>query len=153
MSVRLRTKWLWVRITLLSLKLQIWHVLRGRSSLTFRQTIECRFTLNLLRDMIITYKQKEGGFLYSVIFENQFLKNREKNTEVINSNFFFVFVFFSISIFFDLHWPFRGQQVKGGEHLYSLLPLHPLMSIKTWPTTLQIYHLRELIFDWLMMQY
>ena len=31
-SVRLRTKWLWVRIPLLSLKLQIWRLLRARSS-------------------------------------------------------------------------------------------------------------------------
>ena len=36
-SVRLRTKSLWVRITLLSLKLQIWRLLRARSSLTFKQ--------------------------------------------------------------------------------------------------------------------
>ena len=54
-SVRLRTKWLWVRIPLLSLKFQIRHLLRARSSSTFRQTIECRFTLKLVRDMIITY--------------------------------------------------------------------------------------------------
>ena len=37
LSVRLRTKWLWVRILLLSLKLQIWRLFRLRSSLTFRQ--------------------------------------------------------------------------------------------------------------------
>ena len=43
-----------VRILSLSLKLHIWHLLRVRSSLTFRQTIECRFTLKLVRDMIIT---------------------------------------------------------------------------------------------------
>ena len=57
LSVRLRTKWLWVRITLLSLKLQIWRLLRARSSLTFRQTIERGFTLKLVRDMIITYSE------------------------------------------------------------------------------------------------
>ena len=28
------------------------------SFMTFRQTIECRFTLKLVRDMIITYSQK-----------------------------------------------------------------------------------------------
>ena len=49
--------WLWVRIALLSLKLQIWCLLRARSFLTFRQTIECGFTLKLVRDMIITYSQ------------------------------------------------------------------------------------------------
>ena len=37
LSVRLRTKWLWVRVQLQSLKLQILHLLRARSSLTFRQ--------------------------------------------------------------------------------------------------------------------
>ena len=37
LSVRLRTKWLWVRIPLQSLNLQIWRLLRARSSLTFRQ--------------------------------------------------------------------------------------------------------------------
>ena len=36
-SVRLRIKWLWVRIPLLSLKLQILHLFCARSSLTFRQ--------------------------------------------------------------------------------------------------------------------
>ena len=55
--IRLRTKSLWVRIPLLSLKLQIWHLLRARSSLTFRKTIECKFTLKLVRDMIMTYRQ------------------------------------------------------------------------------------------------
>ena len=44
-SVRLQTKWLWVRILLLSLKLQIWRLLWARISLTFRQIIECGFTL------------------------------------------------------------------------------------------------------------
>ena len=41
LSVRLQTKSLWIRISLLSLKLQIWRLLRVRSSLIFRQTIEC----------------------------------------------------------------------------------------------------------------
>ena len=57
LSVRLRTKWFWVRIHLLSLKLQIWRLLPARTSLTFRQTIECGFTLKLLRDMIIRYSR------------------------------------------------------------------------------------------------
>ena len=35
----------------------IWRLLRTRSSWTFSETIECRFTLNLVRDMIITYTQ------------------------------------------------------------------------------------------------
>ena len=57
LSVGLQIKWLWVWISLLSLKLQIWCLLRTRSSLTFRHTIECRFTLKLVCDMIITYSQ------------------------------------------------------------------------------------------------
>ena len=58
MSVRLRTKWFWVRVSLLSLKLEIWRLLRARSFLTFKQTIECGFTLKLVHDMIITYRQE-----------------------------------------------------------------------------------------------
>ena len=38
-------------------KLQIWRLLRAKSLLTFRQTIEGRFILKLLRDMIVTYSQ------------------------------------------------------------------------------------------------
>ena len=55
LSVCLQTKWLWVRILFLSLKLQIGRLLLAMSSLTFRQTVECGFTLKLVRDMIITY--------------------------------------------------------------------------------------------------
>ena len=54
LSVRLQIKLLGVQIPLLSPRLQIWHLLQKRSSLTFRQTMECRFTLKLVRDMIIT---------------------------------------------------------------------------------------------------
>ena len=54
LSVHLQTKWLRVRITLLSLKLQIWDLLQARGSLTFRQTLECGFTLKLVCDMMIT---------------------------------------------------------------------------------------------------
>ena len=56
-SVRLQTNWLWVQIALLPFKPQIWRLLQARRSLTFRQTIECGFTLKLVRDMIITYSQ------------------------------------------------------------------------------------------------
>ena len=37
LSVRLRSKWLWVRVQLQSLKLQISRLFQARSSLTFRQ--------------------------------------------------------------------------------------------------------------------
>ena len=59
---------MWVWITLLPLKLQIWLLLWARSSLTFRQTIECRLTLKLARDMIIT------SGLYFSAFERKCVK-------------------------------------------------------------------------------
>ena len=58
---------------------QIWRLLWARGSLTFRQTIECRFTLKLVRDMIIT--QSKTGSLkllfmilvqISILFHFQF---------------------------------------------------------------------------------
>ena len=57
LSVRLRTKLSWVQIPLLSLKLQIRRLLRARSSLTFRQTMECGFALKLVSCVTITYRQ------------------------------------------------------------------------------------------------
>ena len=57
MSVRLRTNWFLIQITLLWLGLQILHLLWARGFLIFRQTIECRCSLNFVRDMIITYSQ------------------------------------------------------------------------------------------------
>ena len=67
------TKWLWVRILTLSLKLQIWCLFRGydacfvsaRSFLAFRQTIKCRFTLKLVCDIIITYSKVHRTDKYS----------------------------------------------------------------------------------------
>ena len=56
--------WLWVRMTLLSIKLQIRHILQARSSFTQRQTIECGFTLKLVCDMIITYSQKKRNYQF-----------------------------------------------------------------------------------------
>ena len=64
-SVRLWTKWLWIRIPLVLLKIHIWCLLRAMSSLTFRQTIECGFTLKLVRDVIITYCQMHRTDKYS----------------------------------------------------------------------------------------
>ena len=51
-------------IPLLSLKLQLWCLLWAKSSLTFRQTIECRFTLKFVCDMI-TYSQIHRADKYS----------------------------------------------------------------------------------------
>ena len=67
LCVCLRTKWLWVRVQLQSLKLQISHQLQPRSSLTFRQLysvwiqseiklkLKLKFTLKCIRDMTRTY--------------------------------------------------------------------------------------------------
>ena len=57
LSVRLQSKRLGVPISMLSIKLKIWRLLQARSSLTFRQNIECGFTLKVIRDMIIAYNQ------------------------------------------------------------------------------------------------
>ena len=62
-SFSLKTSHIW--ISLLSLKLQIWCLLPARSSLTSRQTVECAFTLKLVRDMIITYSQMHCTDKYS----------------------------------------------------------------------------------------
>ena len=78
--------------------------------------------------------------------------------------------FFSIKVFFNRHWRFIGQQGKGGNHLYSSLPLPSTdehsdvyMQLCTWDdyhiylftplvtTRLlfdEIYHFIELPFDW-----
>ena len=52
LSIRLQTKWLWVKVLLQSLKLQISHLFRARSSVT-----EYGFTLKHARGMISTYSQ------------------------------------------------------------------------------------------------
>ena len=64
-SIHLRIKWLWAQTPLLSLKLQIWCLLRTKISLTFRKTTECRFLLKLLRDMIITCSKMQRTDKYS----------------------------------------------------------------------------------------
>ena len=57
LSVHLQTKWLWVRIRLLSLKLQTTRLFPARSSLTFRQLYSADFTMNCIQDMTLTYGQ------------------------------------------------------------------------------------------------
>ena len=73
---RLRTKWLWVQTPLPSLKLQILRLLQARSSLTFKQTIECRFTLKLVCDLIIIYN------LWNIVFQNTFSKHSTSSTHL-----------------------------------------------------------------------
>ena len=79
-SVCLRTKWLWVRISLLSLKRQIWRLLRARSSLTFRQTIDCGFTLKIVSNMIITCTHLS----HSVVLPTG-PKSRDKNLYILRT--------------------------------------------------------------------
>ena len=63
--VGIQTKWLWVRISLQSLKLWIRRLLWVRCFLTFRETVECGFTLKLVHDMITTYSQMHRTDRYS----------------------------------------------------------------------------------------
>ena len=71
LSVPLQTKWLWVQISLLSLKLGL-----GRSSLVFRLTIEYGFTLKLVREMIITYSYEYfNKALILCIYSFNYIKN------------------------------------------------------------------------------
>ena len=82
--VHLQTKWLLVRIPLLSLKLQLWHLLQARSSLTFRQIIECRFTLKLTRDMVITYSLAQALTCeFCKIFKNTYFEEHMQTTASI----------------------------------------------------------------------
>ena len=53
MSVRLWTKWLWVRVQLQSLNLQILRLLRTRSPLTFRQLQ----SVNSSRNAYVTWEE------------------------------------------------------------------------------------------------
>ena len=54
MSVSFQTKWLWVWIPLLSLKLQIWHMFWLRSSLTFSVPFKSQSTMLKIRANIHT---------------------------------------------------------------------------------------------------
>ena len=50
LSVRLRTKWFWVRVQLQSFKLQISRLLRARSSLTFNYSVWTHFETRTSHD-------------------------------------------------------------------------------------------------------
>ena len=123
LSVRLRTKWLWVRIPLLSLKLQIWRLLRAWSSLTFRQTTECRFTLKLIRDMIITYSQTSIFVIIRRIYHYRFMCNHIKNERY----------FASFLHFWNLHYTLLSIFQKNKEtglipHVFLTLTLYDMLT-------------------------
>ena len=66
MSVCLQTKWLWVWIPLLPIKLQILPV-SSKAFLRIQATIECRFTLKCMRDMIIKFTHESFRQLASPV--------------------------------------------------------------------------------------
>ena len=81
LSVRLKTKWL------CGCGLESccsWCLFQAKISLAFSQTIECRFTVNLVRDMIITYSQE-------LVQYNWFNVNNERNRAVGNGQIWYCF--------------------------------------------------------------
>ena len=48
--------------------------------------------------------------------------------------YLFIYLFFSIRVFFHRHWGFTGQLGKGVDHFHFFLPLppHPLTNIQTF---------------------
>ena len=94
LSVCLRTKWLWFRIPLLSLKLKIWRLLWERSSLTFetrawhdnniRSTV---FPLDLIVysqfwgiQIMLPLITTPGGFEFGLIFDKTILLRKVEDT-------------------------------------------------------------------------
>ena len=61
----LRSKCLWVRISLLSLKCQLWDLFGVTSSLTLRETIGCGFILKIVRDITRIYSESYSTDKYS----------------------------------------------------------------------------------------
>ena len=70
LSAHLWTKWLWVRVQLQSLKLQISHLLWARSSLTFRQL----WSVYSLWKAYVTWKEHTVPF-YLIKAENRTKKS------------------------------------------------------------------------------
>ena len=71
LSVHLQTKWSWVRVPLQSLKLHISHLLRARSSLTFRQLWSVESLWNAY--MTWTYSNiKVTALFYKEYSENEY---------------------------------------------------------------------------------
>ena len=98
LSVGLRTKWLWVRIPLLSPKLQTRRLLQARSSLAVRQTIECRFTLKLVCYMIITYSR----YLFKVSYWSTRIRRGNCSNEDVNGVVLMFTLFKNVNMFHTL---------------------------------------------------
>ena len=82
MSVCLQTKWLWLRVQLQLLKLQISRLFGARSILDIQATIEWRFTLKRVCDMIKTYSQ-------SVFITRKFTNDKYGGVDFKYDNSFF----------------------------------------------------------------
>ena len=65
LSVRLLTKWLWVRVQLQSVKFQISRLLRARRSLTFRKLLSVDLLWKRVRVMTRTCSSLPMFFLFS----------------------------------------------------------------------------------------
>ena len=119
MSVHLQTKWLWVRIPLLSLKLHIWHLLPPRSSLTFRFHSETRgwHDNNNTVKCTIQIHTHETAQSFGQFFGSSWVSN------------FFLWVFCSPQFFLEsiswvpnfLLWVFRGIKFFACEQFSNFL--------------------------------
>ena len=78
LSVRLKTKELWVRVPLQSLKLQIPSPVSSKEFLDIQATIECWFTLKRVRVIIITYSHLSNYFTKLSIFWEIFVSSVTK---------------------------------------------------------------------------
>ena len=76
LSVRLWTKWLWVRVQLQSLKLQIPRLLWARSSLTFRQleSVDTLWNVNVTWQEYTVCKMRSFVSWWSFIHFKKFCK-------------------------------------------------------------------------------
>ena len=66
-SVHLRTKWLWIWVSLQSLKLQILCLFRARSSLTFRQI----YSVDSLWNAYVTWQEHTASWIFLEKLESQ----------------------------------------------------------------------------------
>ena len=125
LSVCLRTKWLWVRIMSLSLKFQIWRLLRARSSLAFRQTIECGLTLKLILDMIITYNHIVLKLRVKQINRSQRYDDKAKRPKPQVSHL-------GILSVYAFCWKINQRALGPGEALLGYVFVYDITP-KTWP--------------------
>ena len=92
MSVRLRTKWLWVRILLLSLKLQILRLFQGRVS-WYSRSFRVQINSKHVFDIIKTLTQGKGySWIDHVVWPQEFLqldRNFVSHTKTANNLYYY----------------------------------------------------------------